>query len=449
MASRSLSPTTPGWIVDGAPFPSAHPAGYGESDADSEQLQPVFDPRVHLQLEPPRWIKPLIVPGGEGEGLDPGAVVFPVPVRPDAAAPGGKARSFQAATAPPRTASHSDVPFPGMAYTASFRVLSDEGVRAMRAVIRCNEKFAKSNERTPKTLRGLGYRSKFVRDFAYSPEVLDFLSRMSGEPMHPHDMSMNIAQINFGEIGDGRPVDKWHLDSVPYVMVVLLSDATDMQGGELKVARLADPHAALRHVQQNTMDPRFVDTVSYPGPGHAIFMQGSRIAHGVSPVKFAREPRLTLVNSYQSRNPFVPTQTCYRTFKVQDPSDAAPCEIGRHFAWRAAGKLDYILKQGLFEAGAPQLLSVMDAAAEELRVAREFITGQSIDESPYQVDDTSDMYKEMLAKQDDGSRDDALCHERGEGGMQGGGDGDGDGSRSRKGAGGPHELKNKPPTSKL
>lgn len=448
MDSRSLSPTTPGWIVDGAPFPSAHPLGYGESDAD---LQPVFDPHVHLQLEPPRWIKPLIVPGKDGVGFDPGAVGFPVPVRPDAAAPGGKARPFQAAkaTAPPRVASHSDVPFPGMAYTASFRVLSDEGVRAMRAVIRCNEKFAKANERTPKALRGLGYRSKFVRDFAYSPEVLDFLSRMSGEPMHPHDMPMNIAQINFGQIGDKRQVDKWHLDSVPYVMVLLLSDATDMQGGKLQVARVADPHAALRHVKQNTMDPRFVDTVSYPGPGHAIFMQGSRIAHGVSPVKFAREPRLTLVNSYQSRNPFAPNKTCYRTFKVQDPSDAAPCEIGRHLAWRAAGKLDYILKQGLFEPGAPQLLSVMDAAAEELRVAREFITEQSIDESPYHVDETSDMYKEMLAKQDDRSRDEVLCQERGAGGRQGGGDGDGDGSRSHTCAGRPHEPKNNPPTSKL
>ena len=73
---------------------------------------------------------------------------------------------------------------------------------------------------------------------------------------------MNIAQINFGQIGDGRQVDKWHcklcsrrvvscfafipssyiifhlpyrktsVDSVPYVMVVLLSDATDMQGGD-------------------------------------------------------------------------------------------------------------------------------------------------------------------------------------------------------------------------
>ena len=40
---------------------------------------------------------------------------------------------------------------------------------------------------------------------------------------------MNMSQINFGEVGAGR-ADQWHLDSVPYVMVVLLSDATDMEG---------------------------------------------------------------------------------------------------------------------------------------------------------------------------------------------------------------------------
>ena len=51
--------------------------------------------------------------------------------------------------------------------------------------------------------------------------------------------------------------------------------------------------------------------------GHAIFMQGSKMAHGVSPVMHAREPRLTLVNSYQSNNPFAKPATFYRTFKVR------------------------------------------------------------------------------------------------------------------------------------
>ena len=99
------------------------------------------------------------------------------------------------------TTTNKTVPYPGLAFTSSFRILSDEGVRAMRKVIALNQKYAKSNERIPKTLRGLGYRSKFVRDFTYSPDVLRHLSQMSGVPVLPHTMNMNIAQINFGQIG--------------------------------------------------------------------------------------------------------------------------------------------------------------------------------------------------------------------------------------------------------
>ena len=51
---------------------------------------------------------------------------------------------------------------------------------------------------------------------------------------------MNNPQINFGEVGSDKPVDKWHLDSVPFVMVLILSDLEGMVGGDLKVARLPD-----------------------------------------------------------------------------------------------------------------------------------------------------------------------------------------------------------------
>ena len=58
-----------------------------------------------------------------------------------------------------------------LGYTEPFRLLSDEGVRVLQAIVSKNECHAKSNERTPKCLRGLGYRSSFVRDMAYHPAV--------------------------------------------------------------------------------------------------------------------------------------------------------------------------------------------------------------------------------------------------------------------------------------
>ena len=241
-------------IAPTAPFPSERPIGF--EDYDPPGL--VFNPAVHLALEAPVWIKPLLTEQSI-KGEDP-AVRFPIPIR---ASPGG------VATTVPNNPNvqPKEIPFPGLAFTAPFRILSDEGVRAMRRVIHLNEKFAKSNERIPKTLRGLGYRSKFVRDFTYSIDVLQHLSAMSGVPVSPHNMPMNIAQINFGQIGVKKNVDQWHLDSVPYVLVILLSDATDMDGGELKVARLPNAQAALNQIHQDNIDPNSTDVVQYPGPG--------------------------------------------------------------------------------------------------------------------------------------------------------------------------------------
>ena len=80
--------------------------------------------------------------------------------------------------------------------------------------------------------------------------------------MAPHDMGMNLSQVNFGEVGGGI-VNAWHLDSVPYVMVILLSDHKDMIGGELLVARLGDPNKALKDVRAGTIDPAMIGNCTF------------------------------------------------------------------------------------------------------------------------------------------------------------------------------------------
>ena len=166
----------------GAPFPNSHPTGYDEDNHFEIQ----FNPTLHLSLETPKWIKTLIQ---EGVGPEADIVQFPV-----------HAGSATAKSAVPTPAFGSTVPFTGLAFTAPFRLLSDEGVRVVRKIIKYNEKYAKSNERIPKTLRGLGYRSKFIRDLAYSQEVLQHLSRCSGDSIHPHSMPMVglTCLYNFG-----------------------------------------------------------------------------------------------------------------------------------------------------------------------------------------------------------------------------------------------------------
>ena len=134
----------------------------------------------------------------------------------------------------------------------------------------------------------------------------------------------------------------------------------------MEVARLADASDALRRVQggKASLSSVPINTVRYPGPGWAIFMQGSKMCHGVTPVESAKEPRLTLVQSLQSCNPFAENLTRYRLTKVQDPSDAAKGEIGRHYAWRAAGKLDYLIKNGLFTEDGEDVIEILNEAIE-------------------------------------------------------------------------------------
>ena len=197
----------PPFLVEGLPFPATQPKGYEASATEAD----VFDPAVHLALKPPKAVRSLLRTDD-----DTSSDSFAVPVP-------------------------NDTTFPGLAFSEPFQVLSPEGLAALRRSIAEQEpKHAFSTYRQPKVMRGVGYLSKFARDLTYDPSVLAALSSMAGTPIWPEDHAVNNPQINFGEIGGDKPVDKWHLDSVPFVMVLILSDLVDMVGGDLKVARLAD-----------------------------------------------------------------------------------------------------------------------------------------------------------------------------------------------------------------
>ena len=100
----------------------------------------------------------------------------------------------------------------------------------------------------------------FVYDAWRSPEVLDIVSKIAGIEVIP-EMDFEIAHINVSISGeeqkqealaalvekstrdadkgvsgcrweDEQPVVDWHTDSYPFVCVLMLSDCTNMIGGE-------------------------------------------------------------------------------------------------------------------------------------------------------------------------------------------------------------------------
>ncbi len=111
-------------------------------------------------------------------------------------------------------------------------MFEEAGVRAARQSIQENQEILKqSSDRILHCVRGLGSVSHFHRELAHCPELLSLFSALARDELSAHTFVNNISHSNIGHIQAGRPVDKWHTDSVDYVVVIILSDLTDMQVG--------------------------------------------------------------------------------------------------------------------------------------------------------------------------------------------------------------------------
>lgn len=193
------------------------------------------------------------------------------------------------------------------------------------------------------SLIGLYYLSPFIRSLVTCPVFLGQLEKLTGEPVVPHFQLMNAAAANFGSINDpnSKVVDHWHFDSVAFVAVTLVSDITDMQGGELQLLTL-DKKAGLSLLKKqsdnrNNTHSRFLNnatteedqcedvdveavllnntvTVPYEQSGACILIQGSEVLHRVTRVLAARENRISLVMSLQPANVFHPDKTIFHTW---------------------------------------------------------------------------------------------------------------------------------------
>lgn len=325
-------------------FPQAH---YNYPDLKLEGIH--FDPSKHLQIELPSYCKDM---------------------------------------------NFKDIEFPynneqskingNIAYTRPFRVLSDEGINFLRTSISENEsKLALSDARAPLYIRGLGFLSNFHREFIYHPEIINVINALSRDKLTPHSMTRNISHTNIGKPAYGKPVDKWHTDSADYALVIILSDLTDMEGGELRVLQCPDASGSekgiFKTLQTNGVPEDLIETIKYTGPGYAILMQGSKILHTVNEVFKAKEPRISLVNSYMTCRSFMPDMTRYSTFVDDDGIELLSLEYSRGKAWRIKGQMDYILNEAKIGTKPELLSSILRNAADELIQAADLIEGKKND----------------------------------------------------------------------
>ncbi|KAK2748285.1 hypothetical protein FQN57_000943 [Myotisia sp. PD_48] len=253
----------------------------GEVREKKEKVQ--FDPNKHLQYTPPSMVHTM-----KELGYDDNAGVSPVGV---------------------------SEPFP---------LFSAEAINCMRAEVLSSEvwnEYRFSSNLSQCQLRGFAPKyAPFVYDTWKSPETLAIMSKIAGIDLVPA-MDWEIGHINISiqseeqkdraladaadPDNDEKPIVDWHTDSYPFVCVTMLSDCTQMIGGETALRR----------------GDRSIVKVRGPQMGCAVVLQGRYIEHQALRA-FGATERITMVTSFRPRSPILPDDTVLTTVRsVSDLSE--------------------------------------------------------------------------------------------------------------------------------
>ncbi|KAH7132109.1 hypothetical protein B0J11DRAFT_503291 [Dendryphion nanum] len=205
-----------------------------------------------------------------------------------------------------------------VAVSQPFQLFSKETIQYMRAEIfkpEVMENCSYSSNIAACQLRGYAPKyAPFTYDAWHHPETLAIISKIAGVELVP-EMDYEIGHINLsvktdeqtreelaiinkqkrffaddeGISGcpweDNKPIVGWHTDSYPFVCVLMMSDCTDMVGGE----------TALRTANGEVLKVRG------PTEGCAVILQGRYITHQALRALGAKE-RITSVTSFRPRS---------------------------------------------------------------------------------------------------------------------------------------------------
>lgn len=339
------------------PFPAGRPAAYVRLDGE-----PSFDAGRHLALEKPARSESL---------ADFGYAADEVARRPS-----------------------------GLAVTSAFRVLSDEGLAAMGECAR----RMKANRNTPagtganrlgSYVRGAGYRSQFVRDFCEAPELLDFVSDIVGAPLGRHSLPSVACGVNYAPEDISRAVDSWHVDSVAFDMVLLLTDPATFRGGEFQYFRgtkmegesILQTRGEAGAVAE--LPPERVATMAFPAAGYGFLQQGNLVFHRACRL-LEKADRVTMIPSFVALDDATPEGSNLRALsRWSDPGMAA--ELIRHQAWLTGEQLRKIINDAPLAITRKQAAALAENAAAglldlaaELRAAAKEQEEQEEQEEPQQ-----------------------------------------------------------------
>lgn len=209
-----------------------------------------------------------------------------------------------------------------------FPLFTDEAIAIMKAEILQKDIFMKYARRNHSSTSGMdciirGYvktgeeiHTPFVHLAWTHPKTLELISHIAGVELEVV-MDYEIAHVNMAMedksavdgdksireaqararqgLSDGSDIPAivgWHNDSYPFVCVLMLSDTTDMIGGE----------TSLRMGGADDGTPKKVCSVPGPQLGFASVLQGRLIEH-IAPKPVGVTERITMVTSYRAKDP--------------------------------------------------------------------------------------------------------------------------------------------------
>ena len=321
-------------------FPRERPHTY-EPIAD----EPLFDPMRHLALEPPREVWRLSDFGYGAAEIEECASKFAV--------------------------------------AGPFRLLSDEGVAAARSVALSLRESCRTSDRTAKYVAGGVYRSKFLRDLCNCPQISDFLSDIAGCALVPHSMPSQQLYVNFAPDELTSAVDTWHVDSIGFDYVLLLSDPRTFEGGRFQFFRGTTTDAArllgtdqdkLTDATSKDLPAERVVSPAFPAAGYAIFQQGNKVVHRATPLT-RRAERITMVPGLVARDTRCPDPTKNAVIEWAEPGLVA--EFARHKAWLSLTKLRELVEGVRLDAEPATIRDDLQRSIADVLNAISAIDGQT------------------------------------------------------------------------
>ncbi|KAK6423310.1 hypothetical protein LTR81_003963 [Elasticomyces elasticus] len=199
-----------------------------------------------------------------------------------------------------------------VAVSHPFRLFTPECIQKFRDEVLSEEVLEKCSYKSNLAAMQLrGYAPKyapFTHAAWHDPATLAIVSKIAGVDLIPN-MDFEIGHINVSvksekqalaerEAVESSTDGSWHRDSYPFVCVTMLSDCTNMIGGE----------TALKKADGGVL------RVRGPGMGCAVVMQGRYITHQALRALGAQE-RITMVTSFRPKSPFLPDDSVLSTVR--------------------------------------------------------------------------------------------------------------------------------------